>query len=211
MASSALVKALNYFAALFARIAARIFYAAQWDALRTRLTASKSAAEKLLPFDLGLIPTALVAGEDRRFFSHYGIDLYSITRALYRAATGKSIEGASTITQQLVRVYSGDYRYSISRKLKEIMLASLADDLLSKNDQIKLYLFRAYFGWKMNGINQATDRLGYVAPFSGKQAAEIIARLKYPEPHRPSQFQTLQIEARVNHILELMQDDGMPR
>jgi penicillin-binding protein 1A len=201
-----LITSINHLAATFGRIAARLFFAPQWRLLKELLLTNKSLVESSVPSDLGHLPAALIACEDKRFHSHRGVDTYSIGRALFRATTRRSTEGASTITQQLVRVYSGDYRYSVGRKFKEIALATLADELLTKNEQIRLYLYKAYFGWKMNGLNQAAHRLGYTAPFSEADAAEIVARLKYPEPHNPSDARRSQIKARVNHILELTKE-----
>lgn len=198
-----LVASINRLAATVGRIAARRFFVSQWEPLKASFLTSKPLVDSSIPSDLGHLPAALVACEDKRFLSHRGIDIYSIARALFRATTRRSTEGASTITQQLVRVYSGDYRYSVRRKLKEIALATIADELLTKNEQIRLYLYKAYFGWKMNGLNQAAQRLGYSAPFSKTDAAEIVARLKYPEPHNPSGARRSQIQARVRHILEL--------
>lgn len=203
-----LITSVNYLAATFGRIAARLFFATQWGLLRESLLTSKSRVDSSVPPDLGHLPAALVACEDKRFHSHRGVDIYSIGRALFRAVTRRSMEGASTITQQLVRVYSGDYRYSAGRKIKEIALATLADELLTKNEQIRLYLFKAYFGWRMNGLSQAAHHLGYTAPFSKSDAAEIVARLKYPEPHDPSDARKSQIQARVSHILELTKEGG---
>ena len=197
---------VNSLAAAFGRIAARLFFGTQWRSLKESLLSSKPLADSSIPLDLGHLPTALVACEDKRFHSHCGVDIYSIGRALFRAITRRSTEGASTITQQLVRVYSGDYRYSVGRKIKEIALATLADELLTKNEQVRLYLYRAYFGWKMNGLSQATYRLGCAAPFSETDAAEIVARLKYPEPHNSSPARKSQIQARVSHILELTKE-----
>ena len=209
-AVTVLISSVNYLAATFGRIAARLFFARQWRTLRESFLSIKTLADSSLPPDLGHLPASLVACEDKRFHSHRGVDLYSIGRALVRAVTRQSTEGASTITQQLVRVYSGDYRFSVRRKIKEIALATLADELLTKNEQIRLYLYKAYFGWKMNGLNQAAHRLGFPAPFSQADAAEIVARLKYPEPHSPSAVRKLQIQARVTHILELTEKGCSP-
>lgn len=204
---SALIALTNRLAAKCARFVGRSFFMDQWQVLRNDLLARKAVARNLLPLDLGHLPIALVVCEDKRFFSHYGVDVYSVARALHRAMTRRSTEGASTITQQLVRVYTHDYRYSLARKVKEIALATLADEILTKDEQIRLYLLEAYFGWRMNGLLQITHRLDYPMPFSTRHAAEIVARLKYPEPCTPSNTRCKQIGARVNHILALIDKD----
>lgn len=65
----------------------------------------------------------LILAEDHRNKYHIGVDVIAICRAIYRRLRFSVKEGASTIEQQLVRVVTGDYRDSISRKIKEIMLA----------------------------------------------------------------------------------------
>jgi hypothetical protein len=151
--------------------------------------------------DFGSLPLALIYAEDRRFLAHGGIDIFGIARAAYRMACGGRLEGASTITQQLVRTVSGKYELSLRRKFGEILLAVLVDAKYSKREQIAAYLEVAYFGWKMNGIEQAMKRLGYAFPPRPWVASQGVARLKYPQPKAADALRLNQISARADMIM----------
>lgn len=154
--------------------------------------------------DLTVLKHALVLAEDHRFYSHLGFDSRSIARAALINLFTCKIQGASTITQQLVRVLTAKYDKNISRKFKEICLASVIDSHFTKDEQATAYLHVAYFGWRMTGINQASSRLGYSSPYTASQAASLVARLKYPEPQFPSEERTLKIQDRTTYILRMM-------
>jgi membrane carboxypeptidase/penicillin-binding protein len=194
------IRVVNYALGAALSVLAYLIVRSAWRSLNTRLQTEKIALGQKINEDLGFLPAALIVCEDIRFFEHRGADLYSITRAATRFASGRSLEGASTITQQLVRVYTKDHRFSLRRKTREILLATLVDRHFSKQDQIRLYIHRAYFGWRMNGIIQAANRLGYAPPYSIEQAAEVAARLKYPEPECPSPQRQRKIAYRAEFI-----------
>jgi membrane peptidoglycan carboxypeptidase len=176
----------------------------------------RSQAEAILARALDLIQTcaeegellnliaALIQAEDHRFMEHMGVDTRSILRVLILFASKRRLQGASTITQQLVRVISGEYKKTAKRKFKEICLAAWLDKRLNKNHQAIAYLSIAYFGWQMNGWKQAVIRLKLSAPFSLNDAAAVIARLKYPEPRNPSVTRLAQIKSRQIHILRML-------
>lgn len=147
---------------------------------------------------------ALIHAEDHRFHLHHGVDSRSIVRAAIATAFTGRTQGGSTITQQLVRVVTDDYRRSISRKLKELCLSSWLDSKITKDEQAVAYLHVAYFGWRMNGVVQAASRLEIVLPCTTSEAAAIVARLKYPEPQNPSKNRKKMIRARQIHIIEKM-------
>jgi len=134
---------------------------------------------------------ALVVAEDRRFYSHSGTDPIAICRALFQTISGGNIQGGSTIEQQLVRRLTSDYRKSVKRKLKEISLAVRLHRVLRK-DQIPIaYLVSAYYGWHMNDVRQAARSLSIdLKDPTVDEAARLIARLRYPEPHHPSPHQS---------------------
>lgn len=195
------IRIINYAFGSSLALLAYLFVKPEWSRLNEELKIKMGVLVPKVADDLGFLPSALVACEDIRFFEHRGADLYSIVRASIRLAQGRSVEGASTITQQLVRVYTNDYRLSIHRKIREILLATLVDIHFSKQDQIRLYLHRAYFGWRMNGLTQAASRLEYPSPYSIEHAAEIAARLKYPEPEFLSPQRKRQISYRAAFII----------
>ena len=148
---------------------------------------------------------ALIAGEDRRFFDHAGIDPIGITSAFWRFLRFGQLSGASTIEQQLVRILTGDKQRTFGRKIREMIMACLISKKYKKGEIAWMYMATAYYGWRMNGIEEACDRLGIKMPdVTPRQAASIIARLKYPEPCFPNDRRILQIERRTQHLLALM-------
>lgn len=149
---------------------------------------------------------ALVQGEDHRFYDHIGVDFVGILSALYRYLRfGGRLGGASTIHQQLVRVLTQNRRKTARRKVREIVLACHLERNYSKSDIAGMYLTVAYFGWQMNGVTEASKRLSIALPqMSKRQAAALIARLKYPEPFQISDERLRMIIRRTQHILQLM-------
>ena len=109
-----------------------------------------------LPADL---VHAVIAIEDRRFYSHHGIDLRGILRAASHDLYGDGgIEGASTITQQLVRMSYLSLERSLRRKVQEVILALWLETRLTKNEIFARYLNTAYFGAGAYGIDAAAQR-----------------------------------------------------
>ncbi len=148
-----------------------------------------------------LISTLLVA-EDHRFYLHGGVDPLAILRAIWHSCWRRRLVGGSTIEQQLVRTLTGRKERSVKRKLKELALSLCVSDCVSKSDVPGLYLSVAYFGWGMNGIRQAYGRLGIDhRSMTARQAAELVARLKYPEPASLTTNRRCQILWRRDYIL----------
>jgi membrane peptidoglycan carboxypeptidase len=86
------------------------------------------------------LTNVLIQIEDRRFFQHKGIDIYSISRAFIKNTITNRLEGASTITQQLVRNITNEREIALKRKIKEIVLATLIDNYFSKNEILFAYV-----------------------------------------------------------------------
>jgi membrane peptidoglycan carboxypeptidase len=144
----------------------------------------------------------LIVAEDRRFWNHNGIDLAAICRALYHILAQGHLQGASTIEQQLVRTLTGHRKLSVKRKVREMVLACVIGDFLSKREIAVLYLCCAYYGWRMNSLHQACRRMGFSKKaLSRRQAAELVARLKYPEPRLASIGRRILIANRAAYIL----------
>ncbi len=144
----------------------------------------------------------LVAGEDKRFFSHRGYDLVGIARSVWRYAFYSRIEGGSTIEQQLVRVLTNRYERTVRRKIREIILARQLFNRFDKVSIAKAYLFFGYYGWKMSGLEQVCmKKKKRVNQMNELELAHLIARLKYPEPRKYSEKFGQKIQKRVQHIL----------
>lgn len=146
----------------------------------------------------------LISGEDHRFFYHPGFDVIAMCRAIYRRFFNGVIEGASTIDQQIVRILTGKYERTFKRKMKEIMLATLVTNIIPRAELPGFYIKIGYFGWRMNNFKEACTRLSInPSKITKIEAANIIARLKYPHPHFLTNVRYLQIDKRVRHLIRL--------
>ncbi len=144
----------------------------------------------------------LVAGEDHRFWSHFGVDPIGLVRATWKTIFCNKREGGSTIAMQLVRTVTGCYEISSQRKLKEIYLATKITLALERKEILKLYLNVAYFGWNMHGIEQACKRLELdMTSLTNYEAAGIVARLKYPEPRFGNSKSFRAVHQRASYIV----------
>jgi penicillin-binding protein 1A len=101
---------------------------------------------------------ALIATEDTRFYSHRGLDLRGIVRALYRNIKArKVVEGGSTLTQQLAKVLFLNPERSYSRKFKEMTLALRIEQRYTKQEILSFYLNQIYFGSGAYGVEAASQ------------------------------------------------------
>ena len=144
----------------------------------------------------------LVAGEDHRFWLHFGVDPISLVRAFWKTAFCNRREGGSTIAMQLERTITKRYEISSQRKLKEIYLATRITLALERKEILQLYLNIAYFGWNMHGLEQTCKVLDLdKSALTNYEAASIVARLKYPEPRFNKNMKLKAINLRANHII----------
>jgi penicillin-binding protein 1A len=105
-----------------------------------------------------LLAEAVVDTEDRRFYSHGAIDLYGIGRAALSNLTGHgSRQGGSTITQQLARNSIGQMQRTYNRKLLEIFLAHRIEEAYTKEQILRYYLDRIYFGQGLYGAETTAN------------------------------------------------------
>ncbi len=97
-----------------------------------------------------------LAIEDARFFEHSGIDFVGVLRAVFEnIVAGKTVQGASTITQQLVKNVYLSPEQTLKRKIQEMVLAWQIDSKYSKKEILEVYLNRIYFGQNSYGIDAA--------------------------------------------------------
>ena len=114
------------------------------------------------------VPNAFIAIEDRRFYSHRGVDPLGITRALVADVLHRgTAQGGSTITQQLAKNLFLTQERTVTRKLQEIVLALWLEHKCSKRQILELYLNRVYFGAGAYGIEGASQR------YFGKSARQL--------------------------------------
>ncbi|MGE0565455.1 MAG: transglycosylase domain-containing protein [Pseudolabrys sp.] len=114
------------------------------------------------------LPNAFIAIEDRRFYSHFGVDPFGIARAVIANLLHRGVsQGGSTITQQLAKNLFLTQDRTIHRKLQEALLAFWIEWKFSKTEILELYLNRIYFGSGATGIEQAAQR------YFGKSARQV--------------------------------------
>ena len=108
------------------------------------------------------LKNAFISAEDKNFYNHIGIDPTGILRAIIRNSyyffSDKRPEGASTITQQVAKNFLLNDELSLSRKVKEALLAIKIDATLSKSRILELYLNQIYLGYGTYGVAAASNR-----------------------------------------------------
>ncbi len=131
---------------------------------------------------------AIVSTEDRRFYSHFGFDIISFTRAMIaNLFAGRYVQGGSTITQQVAKNLFLTSQKSIKRKTQELLLAFWLEYKFSKEQILTLYLNRVYLGAGTYGIEAASQK--YFQKSSRDlnllEAAVIAGMLKAPSRYNP--------------------------
>jgi penicillin-binding protein 1A len=153
---------------------------------------------------------AVLATEDRRFYSHWGIDPIGLVRATIRnASAGAVVQGGSTITQQLAKNLFLRPDRTVTRKLAELVYAVWLEQRFSKNEILELYINRVYFGGGTYGVEAASRRyFGKSSRFvTLPQAALLAGLLKAPSRYSPRRSVSL-ASARVAEVLENMVEAG---
>ncbi|HET6161116.1 MAG TPA: PBP1A family penicillin-binding protein [Dongiaceae bacterium] len=134
------------------------------------------------------LPAAVLATEDRRFYSHWGLDLRGIARALYvNFRQGDTVQGGSTITQQVAKNLFLTPERSLHRKGQEMLLALWLERTFTKDQILELYLNRVYFGAGTYGVDAAAKKyFGRSArDVTIFQAAMLAGLLKAPSRFNP--------------------------
>lgn len=154
---------------------------------------------------------AFVAVEDKRFYSHNGLDYIGILRAAVKNVfSGKLKQGGSTISQQLVKnsFLTGDK--TIERKFKEIKLTKILEKKYSKDEILELYLNSVYFGKGIKGIGEAAKRYFQkdVGDLTLEESALLAGIIKSPTKYNPvDNFDNS--SKRKDLILKIMADENI--
>ena len=143
--------------------------------------------------DLEQIPkdlrNAVVAIEDKRFYTHKGVDWHGTARAIFSTIFGGSVQGGSTITQQLVKNVTGDNQNTVKRKVMEIYRAQEMEKRYEKDEILEAYLNEVYFGYSCYGV--VTASLKYfnkdVSELSLAECASLVAITNNPSLYDPLQ------------------------
>jgi penicillin-binding protein 1A len=156
------------------------------------------------------LPKAFLAIEDRRFYSHYGVDPFGIARAVSANVLHRGVsQGGSTITQQLAKNLFLTQERTIQRKLQEVILSVWLERKYSKDEIFDLYLNRVYFGSGAYGIEAAAQRyFGKSARNVTLSEAALLAGLvKSPSKLAPTRNYD-GAERRAQIVLAAMSDAG---
>lgn len=153
---------------------------------------------------------AFISAEDVRFFEHEGVDVIRIAGAIVAdIKAGSYVQGASTISQQLIKLSHLTSEKTISRKAEEAALAYEMERQYSKEDILEMYLNYVYFGGGYYGIEAAAE--GYFGVHASDltldQSAMLAGILKSPSGYAPHINYAASINRR-NNILRLMRDYG---
>jgi penicillin-binding protein 1A len=157
------------------------------------------------------IPQAVMAIEDRRFYSHFGIDPMGLGRALLGNLTsGRFSQGGSTLTQQLAKNLFLKPDRTIERKVQEVLLALWLEQKHTKDQILEMYLNRVYFGSGAYGVEAASRRyFGKSArDVTLSEAALLAGLLKAPSRLSPARDPKA-AEARAQLVLAAMRDENM--
>lgn len=155
--------------------------------------------------------TAMVAVEDRRFYSHPGVDPLGIARGIKESiVNGGRVRGVSTLTQQLARNVFLTLKRDYGRKFREAILALALERKFSKDQILELYLNRVYFGGGAYGVDAASRKFfGHPADKMSLGEAAIVAGLvKAPSNYSPSADPKAAV-GRAQVVLQLMQEQGL--
>jgi penicillin-binding protein 1A len=157
-----------------------------------------------------VLKDAVIASEDKSFYSHGGIDLQGTLRALWADINNKKVvQGGSTITQQYVKLaFTGSDR-TLSRKIREAILASQLDRQMDKEEILFRYLSAAFYGEGAYGIGAAAQTYFRkpVSQLTVSEAALLAGVLPAPTNYSPRDHPEA-AEQRRNTVLDLMREQG---
>lgn len=168
-----------------------------------------------VPYEQIPVPViqAFLAAEDRNFFNHGGVDVSGLGRAMFKnvfnAATGRRLEGGSTITQQVAKNVLLTSETSINRKVKEAILANRLEATLTKQQILELYLNEIFLGYRSYGVAAAAfnyfgKSLDQLTP---DEAAYLAALPKGPNNYHPKRHPQRALERR-NWVLREMRESN---
>lgn len=152
------------------------------------------------------VPDAIISTEDRRFYSHFGFDIISFTRAmLTNIFLRRYAQGGSTITQQVAKNLFLTPNKNIKRKIQELMLAFWLEHKFTKEQILTLYLNRVYLGSGTYGIEAASQKYFQKSSrdLNLKEAAVIAGMLKAPSRYNPIASEKRAVE-RAKVVLQNM-------
>ncbi|NOU52090.1 penicillin-binding protein 1B [Pseudoalteromonas sp. JBTF-M23] len=161
-----------------------------------------------------ILKQALLVVEDREFYEHHGVSVWSILRALYtNLKAGRTVQGGSTLTQQLAKNFYLSRERSIVRKINEAFIALILDYRYSKDEILEAYLNEVFMG---QAYNQGVHGMGLAAEFyfakpvdelEFDQIAMLVAMVKGPSFYNPRRYPE-RVQERRDLVLRLLAEQG---
>ena len=174
---------------------------------------ARSGAVVAAPVEIKRLPPqvaqAFLAIEDRNFYHHWGVDPRGIARAAWGNLTSSRTQGGSTITQQLAKFTFLTPERSLTRKLREALIAFWLEAWLTKDEILQRYLSNAYFGDNRYGLRAASMHYFYRRPekLTVAQAAMLAGLMQAPSRYAPTK--NFDLAARRMHtVVAAMVDAG---
>ncbi|MBC7010410.1 penicillin-binding protein 1B [Pseudoalteromonas sp. BZK2] len=162
-----------------------------------------------------MLKDTLLVVEDRNFYQHHGVSVWSIMRALYsNIKAGRTVQGGSTLTQQLAKNIYLTRERSLVRKFNEALIALILDYRYSKDEILEAYLNEVYLG---QSYNQGVHGMGLAAEFyfskpvdelEYDQIALLVAMVKGPSYYNPRRYSERAMERR-DLVLRLMVENKL--
>ncbi len=156
------------------------------------------------------IPQAVISIEDRRFYSHFGIDPLGLARAMITNITsGRMVQGGSTLTQQLAKNLFLSPERTLERKVQEVLLSLWLEHKYTKDQILAMYLNRVFFGSNSYGVEAASRRYfnKSARDVNLGEAALLAGLLKAPSRLSPARDPEA-AEARAQVVLGAMREEG---
>lgn len=172
------------------------------------------ADENRTPIEIENLPAhvyqASIAIEDKNFYTHFGFDIVGITRAIRNNLKGETVEGGSTITQQLVKNALLTKEKTITRKLKEGVLAVFTEIIYSKEEILEMYMNYISYGGTSVGVESASQSYfgKPAASLSIAEAALLAGLPQAPSRYSPFGSDTTAAKNRQKEVLRRMAEDG---
>jgi len=181
-----------------------------YDSNNSQIDAKKSNSYAEYQEIPQILSNAFIAVEDKRFLSHHGVDYVRIGGALINNIKGNRTQGASTITQQLVKNTYLSSEQTFSRKFKEMQTAIKLERMLTKDEIMEYYLNMLYFGSGEYGVKNASARFfgKELNQLNALECAMLAGIVKSPTKYNPINNYDNSI-TRAKVVLRLMRDQSM--
>ena len=182
-----------------------------YDSTNEALTQSNNQKSKVKLAELpSYVPASFISIEDKKFYTHHGLNPKRIAKAMYRnLISGTMSEGASTISQQLIKNTHLTTEKTYKRKIKEMLLTLKMEKVMSKNEILETYLNAIYFGNGAYGLDNASkvyfDKMAKDLTIS--ESATLAGMIKSPKAYSPIYNHEKCLQRRNLVLKEMLKDN----